>query len=60
MALDGHLAGVPHRQIAIAMFGEERVARDWSDPGEHMRDAVRRAIARGLALMEGGYRMFLR
>lgn len=60
MALDGHLAGVPHREIATAMFGEARVGRDWSDPGEHMRDAVRRAIARGLALMEGGYRMFLR
>lgn len=60
IALDGHLAGVSHREIAIAMFGESRVARDWRDPGEHMRDAVRRAIARGLALMEGGYRMFLR
>ena len=59
MALDGYLAGVPHREIAIAMFGEERVARDWSNPGEHLRDAVRRAVARGVALMEGGYRMFL-
>lgn len=60
LALDGHLAGVPHRQIAVAIFGAARVAREWSDPGEHMRDAVRRAIARGLTLMEGGYRMFLR
>lgn len=60
LALDGHLANVPHRKIAVAMFGEARVAREWSDPGEHMRDAVRRAIARGLTLMEGGYRMFLR
>lgn len=60
MALDGHLAGVSHREIAVAMFGEERVIRDWSDPGEHMRDAVRRAIARGIILMNGGYQMFLR
>lgn len=60
MALDGHLAGVPHREIAVAMFGEERVARDWSDPGEHLRDAVRRAIARGIILMNGGYQTFLR
>lgn len=60
MALDGHLAGVAHREIAVAMFGEERVARDWSDPGEHLRDAVRRAIARGIILMNGGYQIFLR
>lgn len=60
MALDGHLAGASHREIAVAMFGEERVDRDWSDPREHLRDAVRHTIARGLVLMEGGYRMFLR
>lgn len=60
IALDGHLAGMSHREIAMALFGEVRVARDWSDPGEHMRDAVRRAISRGLVLMNGGYQMFLR
>lgn len=60
LALDGHLAGVSHREIATALVGEARVDRDWSDPGEHLRDTVRRAVARGLALMEGGYRMFLR
>ncbi len=60
MALDGYLAGAPYREIAVAMFGEGRVTRDWADPGEHLRDAVRRAVARGIALMEGGYRMFLR
>lgn len=60
MALDGYLAGVSHREIAVAMFGGARVARDWSDPGEHMRDVVRRAISRGLVLLNGGYQMFLR
>lgn len=60
MALDGHLAGVSHREIAVAMFGLERIKRDWGDPGEHLRDTVRRAIARGLVLMNGGYRTFLR
>jgi hypothetical protein len=60
IALDGHLAGVSHREIAVAMFGAARVARDWSDPREHMRDTVRRAISRGLVLMNGGYQMFLR
>lgn len=60
LALDGYLAGLKHREIAIAMFGEERVEREWSDAGEHMRDAVRHAIVRGIALMKGGYRTFLR
>ena len=60
MALDGYLAGISYREIAVAMFGAARVARDWSDRGEHMRDTVRRAISRGLVLMNGGYQMFLR
>ncbi|OJW27889.1 MAG: hypothetical protein BGO51_16185, partial [Rhodospirillales bacterium 69-11] len=60
LALDGYLAGMSHRDIAIAMVGEERVAREWSDASENLRDAVRRAIVRGVALMKGGYRTFLR
>lgn len=59
-ALDGYLAGIHQREIAIAMFGEERVDREWSSPRQHLRDAVRHAIVRGIDLMEGGYRNFLR
>lgn len=59
-ALDGYLASVSHREIAVAVFGPQRVERDWGDPGEHLRDAVRRAIARGVALMEHGYSSLLR
>ncbi len=58
-ALDGWLAGASHRAIAGALYGEERVARDWSDPGENMRDRIRHAIVRGRTLMERGYRGFL-
>lgn len=47
-------------QIATAVFGEARVQYDWSHPGKHMRGAVRWAIVRELALMEDGYRIFLR
>lgn len=60
LALDGYLAGLKHREIAIAMFGEDRIEREWSDVSEHMRDTVRHAIVRGIALMNGGYRIFLR
>ena len=58
-ALDGSLVGMPHRAIAIALFGRGRVADDWTDPGNHLRDQVRRAVARGTALMNGGYRQLL-
>lgn len=58
-ALDGSLAGLSHRDIAKALFGEERVRVDWSDPGDHLRDQIRRAVRRGRALMNGGYLDFL-
>lgn len=59
-ALDGSIAGASHREIGIALFGNARVERDWADPGDHLRDMVRRAVRRGRSLMNGGYRRFLR
>ncbi|WP_394890376.1 DUF2285 domain-containing protein [Mesorhizobium sp. AaZ16] len=58
-ALDGSLAGASHQEIAIALFGRRRVEQDWSHPGGHLRDQVRRAVRRGRYLMGGGYRQFL-
>ena len=58
-ALDLRCAGASDREIAVALFGRERVEADWSDPGEHLRDRVRRAVRRGRALMNGGYRRLL-
>jgi hypothetical protein len=59
-ALDGNLAGLSVREIAILLFGEARVAADWSGGTGHLRDQVRRAVARGLYLMRQGYRALLR
>jgi hypothetical protein len=59
-ALDGALAGTSHREIAESLFGPERVSRDWADPGNHLRDQVRRAIRRGHYLMAKGYLDLLR
>jgi hypothetical protein len=59
-ALDGYLAGASRRDIAVALLGRERVDRDWNDPGQQLRDYVRRAIASGIALMERGYQDFFR
>ncbi|OWK19815.1 hypothetical protein AJ88_37525 [Mesorhizobium amorphae CCBAU 01583] len=58
-ALDGSLAGASHREIAEALIGEGRVQSDWKDPRDHLRDRIRRAVSRGRALMNGGYRDFL-
>ncbi|MES0220022.1 DUF2285 domain-containing protein [Mesorhizobium sp. C280B] len=30
-----------------------------TDPGDHLRDSVRRAVRRGRSLMNGGYKRFL-
>lgn len=57
-ALDGTLAGASQREIAAALFGEVRVAADWSPDGE-LRAQVRYLIQRGRALMQGGYRTLL-
>jgi len=59
-ALDGWLAGAAQREIAAAVFGSHRVERDWTDPRDHLRDQVRRAIHRGRALMTGGYLQLLK
>ena len=59
-ALDGSLAGALQRDIAVALFGEERVEAEWNDPRQTLRNRVRKAIRRGRALMRGGYLRFLR
>ena len=60
IALDGWLSQCSQRDIALAMFGAERVKREWQDPRQNLRDQVRRAINYGQGLMKGGYRQFLR
>jgi len=59
-ALDGSLAGLPHREIAMLIFSKDRVEADWGGRQHHLRDQVRRAVAYGQGLMDGGYRQFLR
>ena len=54
-ALDGALDLATHKEIASALLGEDRVRQDWGDPGNHLRDRIRRAIKRGRALMSGDY-----
>jgi len=58
--LDGRLAGASYRDIAVALFGRDRVNEDWNAPGDHLKNRVRRAARRGVALMQGGYRALLK
>lgn len=57
-ALDGTLAGATQRDIAVALFGEERVAEQWN-PDSELRAQVRYLVQKGRELMEGGYRDLL-
>ena len=54
-ALDGALAGARHREIAVSLFGEQRVIQDWASPDNHLRDHVRRAVAQGRSMMADGF-----
>lgn len=57
--LDSSLAGATHREIAMAVYGRDRVDAQWDDPGEHLKDHIRKTIRRGHRLMTGRYCVFL-
>ena len=57
-AIDGRAAGASQRDIAAAIFGEERVAEDWHADSE-LRAQTRHLIHRGQALMRGEYRSLI-
>ncbi len=57
IALDGHRTGAKPREIAVVICGRERIERDWPDRGLRLR--VHRAVVRGVALCNGGYRQLL-
>jgi hypothetical protein len=58
-ALDGALCGASHREIAVALFGADSVARAWHADSE-LRARIRYLVRRASALMNGGYRRLLR
>lgn len=60
IALDESMTGKTYRQIAIAIFGEKRVAEEWGGASQFLKDRTRRLVARGRELMSGGYRDLLR
>lgn len=58
-ALVGALAGVPYRDIAVALLGKVRVEKEWDNRNRFLRDH-RRAVIRGRDLMNGPHLRCLR
>jgi hypothetical protein len=58
IALDGDRAGATLREIAIVIYGRERIERDW--PGKGLERRLRRDLQRGQALCNAGYRNLIR
>ncbi|SDF10380.1 DUF2285 domain-containing protein [Rhodospira trueperi] len=59
-AHDARLAGASHREIAAALFGQERVRDDWAGSSDYLRLRVQRLVRAGDRMVGGGYRDLLR
>jgi len=55
IALDGRSVGASHRETAEVIFGVKRVREEWSGKGGWLKERMRRALAKGQALCDGGY-----
>lgn len=60
IALDAHCNGASHREVAVMIFGLERVEAEWFADGCDLKDYVRRCRSRGVRLMQADYRRLLR
>lgn len=56
---DALAAGASQREIACVLFGEERVAREWSSASDSLRSRMRRLIRDAAFMARGGYRSLL-
>ncbi|MEL7546098.1 MAG: DUF2285 domain-containing protein [Pseudomonadota bacterium] len=59
LAFDILQAGGSHRDIAEAVYGQQKVAARWGGPSQYYEDWTRRLVSRVHHLIEGGYRDML-
>jgi len=59
VALDCIEQGMGRRDIAVVLYGEERVAEAWNDDRGSLRDAVKYLVRKAEGLRDGGYLMEL-
>jgi hypothetical protein len=52
--------GASQREIGAALFGDERIHRDWSDGSDSLRSRVRRLVRDAHSMARGGYRQLMR
>jgi hypothetical protein len=52
--------GASQREIGAALFGDERVRRDWRDGSDSLRSRVRRLVRDAQSMARGGYRQLMR
>lgn len=52
--------GASQREIGAALFGDERVRRDWGGDSDSLRSRVRRLVHDAHAMARGGYRQLMR
>ena len=57
--LDALRAGASQREIAGALFGDDRVVDDWRGGSDTFRSQVRRLVRDARSLAAGGYRRLL-
>lgn len=53
---DALASGASHRNIACALFGDDRVAEEWNGTSDAMRSSVKRLVKLSRHLAGGGYR----
>lgn len=59
-AFDERAAGASHRDIAVVLYGANRVNSDWQGRSSYLRCRVQRTLRFGHALVQEGYRRLLR
>jgi hypothetical protein len=59
VALDGRCVGASYREMAAVLYGAERARAEWSGVSRAMKDHMRRALAKGEGLRDGGHRELL-
>lgn len=59
IAADCHEADLSIRETAAVIYGKQRADEAWAGPSRAMKDEIRRARAKGLGLVSGGYRDLL-
>ena len=55
VVFDGKQLGMSDREIAIALYGKQRVEEEWASRSEPLRARVRRLVRKGEQLVNGGY-----